>query len=112
MLYIIEVPETRMRDLSTCLVLLNPDAAPPIPVGMDENNHVGTIAAAQDTYQDEIRELIESPKEWEDLAENTRMAIAAHLAGFINWQFDWGHLNHWETLPDLLKDHPEIGRMR
>ena len=113
MLYLVEVPEAQMKDLSRAVGAINPRAKPPIAVGMDENRHVALLTDAQGTYEYDLQEILEGSPPWEDLGEKARMAVAAYLAGFIDWQFEGGSRpDYLETLPDLLREHPELGRLR
>ena len=112
MLYLVEVPEAQMTDLSRAVGAINPRAKPPIAVGMDENRHVALLADAQGTYEYDLMELIEDAPRWDNLSEEARMAMAAYLAGFIDWQFEGGSRpDYRETLEDLLRERPELGRL-
>ena len=113
MLYLVEVPEARMEELDQAVRAINPDANRPIAVGMDDNRHLALLGDARGTYEFDLRELIENPRDWDDLSEETRMAVAAYLSGFIDWQFEGGSRpDHSDTLQDLLREHPELGRQR
>ena len=113
MLYLVEVPEARMEELDQAVRAINTEANCPIAVGMDENRHLALLEDARGIYEFDLRELIEDPRDWDDLSEETRMAVAAYLSGFIDWQFEGGDRpDYLDTLQDLLREHPELGRQR
>ena len=113
MLYIVEVPEAQLEDLRQAINSINPEAPEPMAIGMDENQHVATLDHAEGTYLFDLMELVENPAPWESLDEDARMAVAAYLSGFIDWQFEGGgRPDYRDTLEDLIREHPEIGHMR
>ena len=112
MLYIVEVPEARQEDLLRALKAINPRAEPPVAVGMNEDNRMGLLWAAEVTYEDEIAGEMRSkgvePTPWSRLGEEARMGVAGWLAGSINWQFGgMGPLN-LDDLDGLIERRPEI----
>ena len=112
MLYLVEVPEARVKELEQAVRAINPEARRPIAVGMDEDRHMALLADARGTYEYDLQEVLEDAPEWDDLGEEARTAVAAYLAGFINWQFEGGgRPDYGCTIEDLLEKHPEIGRL-
>ena len=108
-----EVPEAQLEDLRQAVNSINPEAPEPMAVGMDEDQHVAALGHAESTYLFDLTELIDNPTPWETLDENARMAVAAYLSGFIDWQFEGGDRpDYRDTLEDLLREHPEIGHLR
>ena len=65
MLYLVEVPEARMDELDQAVRAINADANCPIAVGMDENRHLALLKDARGTYEFDLKELIEDPKDWD-----------------------------------------------
>ena len=113
MLYLVEVPQTRVKELEQAVRAINPEAGQPIAAGMDENRHIALLDDARGTYEYDLVELIEDAPLWEDLGEKAQAAVAAYLSGFIDWQFEGGSRpDYRETLEDLLREHPELGGLR
>lgn len=114
MLYIVEVPEAEVRQLERSVREINPGAPPPVAIGRNEDGNTTRIDLAQGYYEDTLRDVIREQegrpaRPWLELGEEERMAVAAYLAGYIDWQFEGGSnfLDH-SNVGFLLEKHPGI----
>ena len=91
MQYIIEVPETRLPELFAAVTTINPQAPPPIAVSRNQEGLTSNMEYVEDYYLDELMDELTdgttTAPPWNELSEETRMAIGAALAGYPSWQF-------------------------
>ena len=113
MKYIVEVPQATLEQLQQAVRDINPEAGPPIGVGMDDEDHIMTLGRAEWWYEDMVRHDPD-PKllpllPWNELGENAQETMAGFLSGFIGIQFeDFSRDGLQECLEVFLEEHTEF----